>query len=245
MRSYAKSGALERIHQAGGEAFAITSEPQNLATEAEKDWEFGFPAVGDPHHEIRKTCRERGLVEIFFNENSGHLRNRPWASHPNGYYQPGVLALAKDGRVLYRWRCRPTRDNMSGAGGRPAALYTWNRIESRLSDNAEAALDEAPELAGHQLSWPHFLLILLAHGWFIRPKAFPLGRPEDEPSANSGKMMRRVAGFAAAWAAAFVLLPAKWVFLALAAWGLLLIPGLIEIYTQFQHEPERGSSAVS
>ncbi|NNL86328.1 MAG: hypothetical protein HKP27_11775 [Myxococcales bacterium] len=244
MRSYAKSGALDRIHQAGGEVFAITSEPQRLATEAEEDWEFGFPAVGDPHHEIREICRERGLLDIFFNENSGHLRERQWASHPKGYYQPGVLALAKDGRVLYRWRCRPTRDNMSGAGGRPAALYTWDQIESRLSGGAEPALDETAELAGHQLSWPHFLLILLAHGWFIRPKAFPLGRPGDKPSANSAKMMRRVGWFVAAWVAAFILLPATWVLVGLAAWGVLMIPGLVEIYGQFQHEPERDPNAV-
>ena len=119
----------------------MTSEPQSLATEAQEDWEIRFPAVGDPHHEILETCRERGLLEIFFNKNYGHLRHRPWASHPKGYYQPGVLALTSEGRVLYRWRCRPTRDNMSGAGGRPAAAYTWNQVRSRLADGEEASLD--------------------------------------------------------------------------------------------------------
>ncbi len=240
MRSYRKSGVVDKIREAGGEVFAITSEPQHLATEAEEDWEFGFPAVGDPHHEILEICRERGLVEIYANENYGHLRSRPWASHPKGYYQPAVLGLAKDGRPLYRWRCRPTRDNMSGAGGRPDPTYTWEALQARLADGAESPLDENPVLSGNELSWPHFLLLLLAHGWFLRPKAFPLGRPGDRPSANSGKMMRRVALFVAAWVAAFALLPTHWVLLALGAWGVAMIPGLLEIYAQFQHEPETG-----
>lgn len=38
---------LDEIRATGGEVFAITSEPQTLATEAEDDWEFSFPAIGD------------------------------------------------------------------------------------------------------------------------------------------------------------------------------------------------------
>ncbi len=230
---------LDSIRRAGGEVFAITSEPQSLATEAEEDWEFGFVAVGDPHHEILETCRERGLVEVFFNENYGHLRSRPWASHPKGYYQPAALALTDEGRVLYRWRCRPTRSNMSGAGARPAATYTWNEIQSRLAGGEEPPLDEAPELGAKDLSWFRFLLILLAHGWFLRPKAFPLGRPGDTPTVSPGKMLRRVYGFVAAWVVALLFFPTQWVALALVVWGLIVLPGLIEIHRQFQHEPAR------
>lgn len=229
---------LDEIREAGGEVFAITSEPQSLATEAEDDWEFGFPAVGDPHHEITETLRDRDLVEIYANENYGHLRHRSWASHPKGYYQPGVIAINREGRVLYRWRCVPRWENMSGAGGRPAARYTWSQIQSRLEGGEEPPLDEAAELAGSQISWPYFLLILFAHGWFLRAKAFPLGRPGDPPSANSGKMMPRVYGFVAAWVAAFLLLPTTWVALALLGWALAALPGLIEIHRQFQNEPE-------
>ena len=127
---------------------------------------------------------------------------------------------------------------MSGAGGRPAARYVWNQIQSRLAGGPEPPLDDSPEFAGNQLSWPRFLFILLAHGWFLRPKAFPLARPGDKPGANSAKMMRRLVGFVAAWVAAFALLPTTWVALALGAWGIAMIPGLIEIYRQFQHQPE-------
>ena len=48
-----------------------------------------------------------------------------WVSHPKGYFQPGVLALSREGRVLYRWRCRPTRQNVGGASGRPTTRYAF------------------------------------------------------------------------------------------------------------------------
>lgn len=220
--------------------FAITSEPQTLATEAEEDWEIGFPAVGDPHHEIREVCRDRGLVDVYFNENYGHLRNRPWASHPKGYYQPGVVAVRQDGRAVYRWRCRPTRDNMSGAGARPAPVYTWDAIRARLADGVEPELDESPELGWKNFSWLGFIAIGLAHGWFVRPKMFPLGRAEDSPSADPFKMMPRVYGFIAAWLVALLLLPVKWVGIAFLIWCVIIIPGLIEFHRQMQHEPEPG-----
>ena len=216
----------------------MTSEPQSLASEAVEAWEVGFPCVGDPHHEIRDQLQERGLVEVFANEDCGHLGTRAWASHPKGYFQPAVVALAQDERVLYRWRCRPTYQNMSGAGQRPTPTYTWSQIQSRLPGGSpEPELDENPEFARRDLTWPLFLSILLAHGWFIRPKAFPLGRPGDVPSANPGKMLRRIAIFIAAWVAAFALLPVTWVAGALLVWIAIATPGIVAIHKQFQHIP--------
>jgi hypothetical protein len=231
---------LDEIRAAGGEVFAITSEPKSLATEAEEDWNIGFPAVGDPHHEIRETCRDRDLIDIYFNENYGHLRNRPWASHPKAYYQPGVLALSQPGRVIYRWRCRPTRDNMSGAGARPTPAYSWDAMRARLSDAVEPALDESPEFGFKDFSWLAFLTIGLAHGWFVRPKMFPLGRPEDNASANQHKMMSRVYWFIGAWFVALLLLPIMWVAIAFLLWCVIIIPGLVEFHQQMQHESEPG-----
>ncbi len=216
----------------------MTSEPQSLATEAEEDWGFGFPAVGDPHQEILETLRERNLLEMFVNQNYGHLRKRPWASHPKGYYQPGVLALIREGRVLYRWRCRPTRDNMNGAGERPTPGYVWEQMQSRLTAAEEPPLDESPEFAREDLSWFRFMLLLSAHGWFLRPRAFPLGRPDDPASVSPRKMMRRVAVFLGGWIAAFALLPTAWVAGALGVWALILTAGLVEVNRQFQHEPK-------
>ena len=46
----------EAIREAGGEIYAITSEPQALATNAQADWETGLEHVGDPHQEIEAEC---------------------------------------------------------------------------------------------------------------------------------------------------------------------------------------------
>lgn len=229
---------LDEIHAAGGEVFGITSEPQTLASEAEHEWEVGFPIVGDPHHEIRDICEDRGWLNVFFNENYGHLRERAWASHPKGYYQPAVLVLHKSGRVLYRWRCVPKYSNMSGAGGRPDAGYTWENIQQSLKSGEEAALDKTPDLGSETLSWPKFLLILTAHGWFLRPKAFPLAREGDDLRVSPAKMMRRVYGFLALWVLLLIVLPVGWFALAVVLWLTALMPGLIEIHRQFQNEPE-------
>ena len=129
------SGVLDAVRAAGGEVFGMTSEPQSLATEASETWGIGYPCIGDPHHEIRGALQERGLLGVFANPDYGHLGSRPWASHPKGYFQPGVLAvepglrtrlLPGPRRVLYRWRCRPVRQNMSGAGQRPTSQYVWS-----------------------------------------------------------------------------------------------------------------------
>ena len=221
---------------AGGEVFAITSEPHSLAVEAEEDWEIGFPAIGDPHHEIRAALSEKGWVDVFYNENAGHLRNRKWASHPKGYYQPAVIAIARDEQVLYRWRCVPSHKNMSGAGARPEAVYTWSHMKAALETQVDADFDREPVLATKDVSWFRFIMIMTAHGWFLRPKAFPLGRPDDPPSGRPINAMRRVYGFVALWILALVLLPVTWVASAFALWLVALTPGLIEIHRQFQNE---------
>ena len=43
-------GVVDKIREAGGEVFGITSEPQALAVEAEEAWNLNFPIIGDPHH---------------------------------------------------------------------------------------------------------------------------------------------------------------------------------------------------
>ena len=171
--------------------------------EAEEAWELPFPIIGDPHHEIRQQCKERGWLDVFHNEDYGHLRARVWASHPKGYYQPAVLTLHKTGQVLYRWRCVPKFSNMSGAGARPEAIYTWDKIKDGLQQTNDAAIDQNPVMGAKDLSWFRFLLIMTAHGWFIRPKAFPLKRDGDKERVSPAAMMPRVYAFIAFWAVLF------------------------------------------
>ena len=239
MRSFVKSGVLDAIRAEGGEVFGVTSEPQSLGTEAGQAWELGYPCVGDPHHEIKDVLRQRGLVNVFANVNSGHLWMRPWASHPKGYYQPAVLAVHRDGRVLYRWRCRPTHDNMSGAGQRPTPQYVWEQIQSRLGkDVPDAELDDNPEFRRKDVSWAMFVGLMLAHGWFLRPRAFPLPRKGDRPSVPPQRMKWRVAGFAAAWIAALAVLPTTWVAGAFALWVVVAGVGVAQVNAWFQNVTE-------
>jgi hypothetical protein len=233
---------LEEIRAAGGQVFGITSEPHSLAVEAESAWDMSIQVIGDPHHEIRKDLKARGWLDIFFNEDYGHLRNRGWADHPHGYYQPAVIAVDKTQRVLYRWRCVPKYSNMSGAGGRPEARYTWDQIAAAQSSDQSADeipdMDQDPLLGSKDLSWPKFLLILIAHGWFLRPKAFPLLREGDKDLVTPKQALRRWYFFAAAWLLALVTLPIIWVAGAMVVWLAALTPGLIEIHRQFQNEPD-------
>ena len=229
---------VDEIRAAGGEVFGITSEPHSLASEAESAWHMSIPVIGDPHHEIRQDLSARGWLDVFFNEDFGHLRERAWASHPKGYYQPAVLAVDASGKILYRWRCVPRYSNMSGAGARPEARYTWDKIRSAMNEAEDAELDVNPVMGAEELSWPHFLLMLTAHGWFLRPKAFPLLREGDKQSVSPAATMRRAYVFIGLWLLALMFLPTFWVMGAFVIWLIVLTPGLIEIHRQFQNEPD-------
>ena len=140
-----KDGIVDKIRAAGGEVYAITSEPQRLADDAKEDWQLTFETVGDPHHEISTTCRERRWLELIVNPKTD-LFETPEASnfrHPKGYFQPGVLALDKSERVLYRWRGVPTRSNMGGATERPTANYVFDKVSKALEEPASASAVDA------------------------------------------------------------------------------------------------------
>ena len=68
MRGYGKDGVVDAIRAAGGEIFAITSEPHSLAMNAHEHWETGFEHVGDPHQEILGECKDRGWLSLFVAE---------------------------------------------------------------------------------------------------------------------------------------------------------------------------------
>jgi len=237
---------LDEIRAAGGEVYGLTSEPHSLAAEAETAWNMSIEVIGDPHHEIREDLKARGWLDIFYNEDFGHLRNRSWANHPKGYYQPAMIALrscdadsgSDVGQVLYRWRCVPRYSNMSGAGGRPEARYTWDQIRSRFESAKDAPLDVTPEMGAPDLSWRQFLMIMLAHGWFIRPRAFPLRRDGGKDDVTPSDAMRRWYVFGLVWLLALLVLPIGWVASAFIVWLVALVPGLIEIHRQFQNSTE-------
>ena len=139
--------------------------------------------------------------------------------HPKGYFQPGVLALAADGRVLYRWRGVPTRKNMGGATERPTAEHVWSCVRrAHETRGPDASLDLDPSLDSRGLPWPIFVSLLVANGWFVEPRGFAQMEGGRSPQQRVLRAGLRALTFAAGWIAAFVWLPTIPVALALAAW---------------------------
>jgi len=227
------------VRAAGGEIYAISSEPQELAGKAATDWHLDFETVGDPHHEISGACRERGWIDLFVNERLEFLEASAgagtlatdWApTHPKGYFQPGVLALTGDGRVLYRWRAVPTHSNMGGATERPTAEHVWTGIARALESGANAAdalLDTDPALDSTGIPWPLFASLLIANGWFVNARGFKSARHVLMAGV-------RLLAFAGAWIAAFAWLPTLPVAVVLAAWVAYITPKVRWVGQEFQ-----------
>lgn len=247
-----REGIPQAIREAGGAVYAVTSESQTLASEAERDWELDFPSIGDPHHEIADECRERGWLHLFINRATALVeQSKRRAAHPKGYFQPGVLAVTRAGRVLYRWRGRPTRRNMGGAAERPVGADVWAKVRAalRAGDAAgDAAMDvpERTDLRG--IPWPLFVTLLLANGGFLRPKPFPLGEGGmRDVNRRAVRALLRVPFFLGAWILGFLFLPTWLMLTALVGWGGLVARPLMELHREFQNvphgEPEASPAA--
>ena len=240
MRGYQKEGVVQAIHAAGGEIFGITSEPQTLASEAGASWGLDFPLIGDPHHEIADQCRERGWLDLYVNtagDQDKMIARDIEPNHPKGYFQPGVVALTPEYRILYRWRSIPTRRNSGGATERPTHTHVWHRIEAALATPGapDAALDTPPAVGMKAMPWPFFVLLLLANGNFWRPKGFALvRRGPDDTGQRAKRAVLKLALFVAGWITAFALLPASWVALALLVYAMIAAPGIVAAHRAFQ-----------
>ncbi len=219
-----EEGVVDQIRAAGGEVFAVTSEPQHLADQAHEHWELDFENVGDPHQEISRTCAERGWLTLYANRGSLEFlqRGANWKiEHPKGFFQPGVLAMTRAGRVLYRWRSVPSAENLQGALARPTAKYVWGEIEPALAagdSGGDAALDGDPAIDQAPSPRPLLLAALLANGWFLRVKSLMYSPGEAVGPERSAALMARWPLFFAFWAAALVLLPTLVVGLGFAGW---------------------------
>ncbi len=238
----------EAIRAAGGEIYAITSEPHSLAKNAQDDWDTGIQHVGDPHQEIAQACRDRGWLSLFIKDwdGDGIGPTASWRSNPKGYYQPGVIVLSREGRILYRWRCRPTRQNTGGATQRPTPEHVWKSVQAALAEGPgapDAAPDADPTLDWGANLWPFFVLMLLANGWFLRPQVFDHRGGEFDVPKRLRRAMRRLAIFVAGWAVAAWLLPWWVVALAFAAWLAMVYPGIRAIHEGFQSVPPDAEPA--
>lgn len=221
-----RGGVVDEIRAAGGEVYGITSEPQHLADQARKHWDLDFETVGDPHQEISRTCSERGWLTLYAQDSLEFLqRGAAWkVEHPKGFFQPGVLALTREGRVLYRWRSVPSSENMNGTVCRPTAEHVLRETEQALRAGAEAgdaAHDDHPEVDQKPLPVPIFIALLLANGWFVRVKSFAFSPDAPPIRRRFANAALRLVIFVLGWIAAAVWLPPLPVaatFFAWAAW---------------------------
>jgi hypothetical protein len=243
LRGYQKDGVVDKIREVGGEIYAITSEPHSLAKNAQLDRETGFEHIGDPHHEILEECTKRGWLSLFLWEMGGKINDEStsWVSHPKGHFQPGVLALTREERVLYRWQCRRNRKNLGGAWGRPTADYVWSNVQEALrpsSDPSDAPLDEHADADEINTPWVVFLALLLANGWFLKPVFFDQrtgNNPKDTVAARAAAGALRCLLFLAGWITAFALLPFWIPGLALAGWIAMVAPKINRVNKGFQN----------
>lgn len=220
------------------------SEPQRLADDAKSKWDLNFETVGDPHQEIAEQCKEKGWLELFINTDASFItRTDERLAHPKGYFQPGVLSIDCNRKVLYRWRSTPTRANIGGAVERPTASYVYQKVAESLEqvDNIEdAQLDGKPELDSKGRPFPIFVTLLLANGWFIRPVPFLLTNSKLSPLQRIKRAARRIPIFLAVWIAAFLILPTNWVANAAIAYGVWVSVIVVTVFRGLQHtsEPE-------
>ena len=76
----------------------------------------------------------------------------------------------------------------------------------------------------------------MAHGWFLRPRAFTYQGDGKNPMGRFPQVLLRLVVFLSLWVAAFALLPGIWVGVALALYLPIAIRGLWQIYTTFENE---------
>ena len=107
-----------------------------------------------------------------------------------------------------------------------------------MSSIGDADLDVDPTLTEKDPPWLLSLLIHLANGWIIRPRALSLARDGSGGFARVPAAIRRAYIFLAAWILALRLFPAQGVAVAAVVWGIAVTPGVIEIHRQFQNEPD-------
>ena len=222
-------GVVEKIRAAGGEVYAVTSEPQYLADQAHKHWQLNFENIGDPHQEISETCSERGWLTLYANRGDLEFlrRGANWqVEHPKGYFQPGVLALTDSGRVLYRWRSVPSAENLNGTLARPTASHAWHAIEQSLAAGdaaGDADHDDNPEIDSAPPPKALFIAALIANGWFLGVKSFAFSPGVRSVPARFAGAMSRWLLFMAFWVIALALLPTALVGLAFAAWVIWIV----------------------
>ena len=215
---------VDKVRAAGGEVYAITSEPQYLADQAHEHWNLNFENIGDPHQEIPRICNERDWLTLYASRGDTEFlqRGADWTvEHPKGFFQPGVLAITQSSRILYRWRSVPSQANLNGTVARPTAEYVWRSIDDSLlarDTSGDVAHDDDPEIDSPPPPRIVFMAALIANGWFLRAKSFAYSPGTESTPVRFRKAFRRWPPFGLLWVLGFALLPKIWVLTGLILW---------------------------
>ena len=133
---------------------------------------------------------------------------------------------------------------MGGATERPTAAHVFENLSGALaeassaSEPMDAELDARPALDSRGIPWPLFVSVLVANGWFIKPRTFPFTPGGRSVGQRFIRAVLRIPILIAAWAIALTQLPTLWVGLAFLAWAAWLTPKIRFINKQFQNVPE-------
>lgn len=239
-----EAGVVERIRAAGGQVYAVTSEPQYLADQAHEYWGLDFENVGDPHQEIARICSERGWLRLYANRGDLEFlqRGAKWkVEHPKGYFQPGVLALTNERRVLYRWRSVPSDENLSGTVARPTADHVWAQIRQSLDAGdapGNAAHDDNPVIDQGPPPRIVFFAALIANGWFLRVKSFAYSPGVGSVPTRFKAAFSRWLLFFLFWMLAIVFLSPLLVAAAFSGWVVWILRDLRRILGDMEHQVE-------
>ena len=240
---------VEKIRAAGGEVYAITSEPQYLADQAHKHWNLHFESIGDPHQEIPRICNERDWLTLYANRGDTEFlqRGADWTvEHLKGFFQPGALAITNSRRILYRWRSVPSDANLNGTVGRPTAEHVWRSTHESFMGgdiSGDAAHDDHPEIDSPPPPRIVFMAALIANGWFVRAKSFAYSPGAESTPVRFKKAFLRWPPFLLLWMIGFALLPLIWMLTGLALWLVLIVMdiratwGLMDVPEEIKASP--------
>ena len=87
------------VEKAGGKILVVTAEAADQLPATRKSSGYTGDAIVDPEHQLAKTLKERGLLNVAMTKRGGY---------PHEMAQPAVLVVKQDGNVLFDWAIQPS-----------------------------------------------------------------------------------------------------------------------------------------
>lgn len=198
------NAALGEIRSLGGEIYGVVAQKQAAADAAKQAWGLDFPMLSDPQVRIGESLAQRGLLEIYVDQEFGEfVMKGPFGGrltgpkgtgmagggYEAGMYQPAVIALTADFKPLFSWASVPAPTNIGGAIGRPEAADVVKAVRAGFAGDTSLvnwtdkySSAQTGGSSGRLLNNyirrvpPLFYLLLLANGNFLMPMGFTMDK---------------------------------------------------------------------